>query len=59
MAQKFSSEINLIKDGNPFNAKSIMSMGLSFGDEVSVSAVGTDADQAETEIAELIKGLAE
>ncbi len=48
-AQKYTSEVFLVKDGKEFNAKSIMgilSMGIRCEDSVSVIARGDDADTA-------------
>ena len=49
VASKFDSEIKLIKDGEEFNAKSIMgllSIGASKGDVFTIIAEGLDAKEA-------------
>ncbi|MTI46595.1 HPr family phosphocarrier protein [Sporosalibacterium faouarense] len=55
-ANKFSSEINIIKEGNKYNAKSIMSilsMGAKCGDKIIIEAEGYD----EKESIQSLKGL--
>lgn len=52
-AQGFESEIYLIKNGTQINCKSIMnilSMGIGFGDDIEISAIGSDAEQAELSV---------
>ncbi len=48
-ANRFNSDIRLIKDGKKVSAKSIMgimSLAVGFGMDVTVTAEGTDADEA-------------
>lgn len=48
-AQKFDSEINLIRDGKAVNAKSIMAilgMGICEGDQIVIEATGSDSTDA-------------
>lgn len=55
----FESEIFLIKDDNKANARSIMNlmaMGIVCGDEITVSAEGIDAEEAENKIISIIEG---
>jgi phosphocarrier protein HPr len=52
-ASKFASHITLIKDGNEFNAKSIiniLSMGASKGDKIRIIANGEDEEKAVEEL---------
>jgi phosphocarrier protein HPr len=52
-ASKFTSHITLIKDGNEFNAKSIiniLSMGASKGDKIRIIASGDDEEKAVEEL---------
>ena len=56
-ANKFSSEIFVEKDEKRVNAKSIMgimSLAISSGTEVFISADGADADQAVTALIALV-----
>jgi catabolite repression HPr-like protein len=56
-ANKFSSEIFVEKDEKKVNAKSIMgimSLAISSGTEVYISAEGPDSEQAVTALAALI-----
>ncbi|WP_040951723.1 HPr family phosphocarrier protein [Gorillibacterium massiliense] len=56
-ANKFSSEIFVEKDEKKVNAKSIMgimSLAISSGTEVFISADGADADQAVTALVALV-----
>ncbi|MGB0662928.1 MAG: HPr family phosphocarrier protein [Pontibacterium sp.] len=56
-ANRFSSEVNLIKDGRSVNGKSIMSvmmLAATMGTEVTIEANGKDAEQALDAIATLI-----
>lgn len=57
--QQFTSEIFLIKDGHKANARSIMNlmaMGIVTGDEITIEAIGEDAQAAESAIYEIIEG---
>lgn len=57
-ASKYGCEIMILKNGNLFNAKSIMnilSMGASKGDELTITADGENEEAA----AEAIKALIE
>ncbi|WP_050179949.1 HPr family phosphocarrier protein [Domibacillus robiginosus] len=57
-ANRFHSEIFLEKDGRKFNAKSIMgimSIALSTGEEVTISAEGRDSEEAVETMASLIE----
>ena len=52
-SQKFKSEVIFIKDGNEFNAKSIMNimgMGLQKGDKINLKVKGADSKKAQEEI---------
>jgi catabolite repression HPr-like protein len=56
-ANKFSSEIFVEKEDKKVNAKSIMgimSLAISSGTEVYISAEGADAEQAVTALAGLV-----
>jgi len=56
-ANKFSSEIYVEKDGKKVNAKSIMgimSLAISSGTEVTISAEGADEQQAVSTLALLV-----
>ncbi|WP_184307765.1 HPr family phosphocarrier protein [Anaerosolibacter carboniphilus] len=56
LAERFQSQIELEKNGRRCNAKSIMgilSMGVKKGDELVITAEGTDAAQAIQAIEEL------
>ncbi len=56
-ANKFSSEIFVEKDEKKVNAKSIMgimSLAISTGTEISISAEGADSDQAVTALVALV-----
>lgn len=56
-ANKFSSEIFVEKDGKKVNAKSIMgimSLAISSGTEVTISAEGADEQQAVSTLALLV-----
>jgi len=53
LAKKFSSKVELIKDSDSVNAKSvvgIMRLNIGFGDKVQLRAVGEDAAEAVAEI---------
>ncbi len=57
-AQKFSCDIDLIKDGKSVNAKSIMGilgMGIAEGDVIGIQANGAEADSAITSIYSIIE----
>lgn len=59
-AQAFDSEIFLIKNGTESNCKSIMnilSMGICCNDEISIRAVGSDAEAAEQSILEVLEAI--
>lgn len=63
-ASKFTSEINLEYKGKSVNLKSIMgvmSLGVGQGADVTISAEGSDADEAMASISETMvkEGLAE
>lgn len=56
-ANKFSSEIYVEKDDKKVNAKSIMgimSLAISSGTEVYISAEGSDAEQAVSALIDLV-----
>lgn len=56
-ANKFSSEIMVEKDEKKVNAKSIMgimSLAISSGTEIHISAEGSDAEQALTALVALV-----
>lgn len=57
-ANKYSSEITLQAHGDSVNGKSIigiMSLGAFCGEEVSISAVGTDEEEAVNSLVHLIE----
>lgn len=57
---KYISEIKIIKEGNEYNAKSIMSilsMGAAKGDELTLKAEGEDEEKAVKELIEVLKNL--
>ncbi|WP_039230759.1 HPr family phosphocarrier protein [Bacillus thermotolerans] len=57
-ANRFSSEIFLEKDGKKVNAKSIMgimSLAINRGSEVTLSAEGSDEEEAVKVLAEFIE----
>lgn len=61
-AAKFKSEITLIKEGQRYNAKSIMgilSMGASKGDFLTIEAEGEDEKEAVDSLVELMKSMKE
>lgn len=63
-ASKFDSEINLEYKGKKVNLKSIMgvmSLGIGQGADISISAEGSDSEEALRSLDELLKkeGLAE
>jgi phosphocarrier protein HPr len=52
-ASRFQSEIMVIKDGQPVNARSIMGLMMlaaSMGSEIELTAEGPDAEEAMTAI---------
>lgn len=58
IASKYDGDVNFIKDGSTFNAKSIMNvmgMGLQKGDEVELEVKGTDAERVEKDILDVIE----
>lgn len=58
VAQKFESEIQLAKDGNAINAKSIigiLGLGVSLGDQVEIIAEGNDEAEAVEALVHLVK----
>lgn len=59
-ASKFISEIKLIKDGNEYNARSIMSiltMGAVKGDYIIIKAEGEDEEKAVKGLVKVLKDL--
>ena len=57
-ASKYGCEIVILKDGNSYNAKSIMnilSMGASKGDELIITAEGENEEEAVEAIKALIE----
>ncbi|OXS79393.1 HPr family phosphocarrier protein [Domibacillus enclensis] len=57
-ANRFNAEIFLEKDGKKINAKSIMgimSLALSNGEEVTISAEGRDSEEAVNTMAALVE----
>ena len=61
-ASKYKSEINLIKQGQRYNAKSIMgilSMGAGKDDVLTIEAEGKDEKDAVNSLVEFIKDLKE
>lgn len=57
-ANKYASEVSIVKDGNEVNAKSIMgimSLGVSKSTEITVKAEGTDAQEAVDALVELME----
>ncbi|MBN2795384.1 MAG: HPr family phosphocarrier protein [Clostridia bacterium] len=57
VAQKFESEIQLAKDGNAINAKSIigiLGLGVSLGDQVEIIAEGNDEVEAVEALVHLV-----
>lgn len=58
-ASKFKSEVNIIKDGSKFNAKSIMailSMGAGQGTKLVIEAEGEDEKEVVNALKALIDG---
>lgn len=59
-SSKYISDINLIKDRQRYNAKSIMgvlSIGALKGDTLTIEAKGADAKEAVTVLIELLKDM--
>ncbi|PRR79344.1 HPr-like protein Crh [Clostridium liquoris] len=57
-ASKFKSDVFLIKNGNSYNAKSIvsiMSAGCIKGDEITIKASGEDENEAVISLVDLIE----
>lgn len=57
-ASKYSANIKIIKDGQEYNAKSIMnvlSMGATKGDTLAIMAEGDDAEKAVKNLISLIE----
>lgn len=57
LASKYASEVTISRDGMPINAKSIMGvmmLAAEQGATVSISAVGTDAEDAVNALAALV-----
>lgn len=58
-ANKYSSEVAIVKDGNEVNAKSIMgimSLGITKSTEITIKAEGTDAQDAVDALVKLVEG---
>ncbi|RVU55085.1 HPr family phosphocarrier protein [Anaerosphaera multitolerans] len=58
MANRFSSEITLQAHGDSVNGKSIigiMSLGAFYGEEISITASGTDEEKAVESLVELVE----
>lgn len=59
-ASKYKCEISLIKEGQKYNAKSIMgllSMGVAKGDKLTIEAEGEDEKEAVDALVEIIKNM--
>ena len=57
-AQVFESEIGIEKEGNTINGKSIigiLGLGVSNGDEITLSAEGADEDEAILALEKVVK----
>ncbi|MDM8533755.1 HPr family phosphocarrier protein [Clostridiaceae bacterium HSG29] len=57
---KHDCEVNFIKDGNKYNAKSIMNimgMGLKNGDEIELEIIGEYAETVEKELLDIFNEL--
>jgi phosphocarrier protein HPr len=57
-ASKFKSEVLIVKDGNEYNAKSIvaiMSMAAVKNDEITIKATGADEEAAAVAMVKLIQ----
>ncbi|SUO97095.1 HPr family phosphocarrier protein [Suttonella ornithocola] len=62
LAKGYECDVMLIKDGNRYNAKSLMKLlqaGLSQGDSLTVETNGSDEEQALTAIIDYINNLEE
>lgn len=58
LAQKFESEIQLEKNGNSINGKSIigiLGLGVSMGDKITIIAEGTDEEIAVEALVKLVQ----
>lgn len=56
-ASKYSSDVKVIKDGQEYNAKSIMgilSMGAAKGDVLTIQAEGQDEEEAVKNLVDLV-----
>ncbi len=61
-AKKYQSDITVAKEGKSYNAKSvmmIMTAGIEFGDVITIEAKGSDANQAEDGLVELLATIEE
>jgi len=59
-AKKFESAVTISKDGESFDAKSVMMVmtaSIENGDEVTIEAIGTDSEQAEITLVEVLEGM--
>lgn len=59
-ASKFKSEVIIVKDGNEYNAKSIvaiMSMAAVKDDEITIKATGNDEEAAVVAMVKIIEEL--
>jgi phosphocarrier protein HPr len=59
-ASKFKSEVIIVKDGNEYNAKSIvaiMSMAAVKDDEITIKATGNDEEAAVVAMVKIIEQL--
>ena len=62
LARRFSANIEVIKNGEPVDGKSVMSMLLlaaQHGDQLSIRATGEDAEAAVAALAEFIEHASE
>ena len=60
LVKKYSAKITITKSEKSFDAKSvlmIMSAGIEYGDQITIEAVGSDARQAEEELAAFLNTL--
>lgn len=58
VAKRFTAEVSLVKDDVRVDGKSILSimtLAASHGSEITIQAVGADADEAVRELAELVE----
>lgn len=61
-AKEFEAEVSLVKEGETYNAKSLLKLlraGVSFGDVVKIQAEGPDAESAVENLAKLLDSLDE